>query len=193
MNILDTLSLIEKNSLKIVQLKKDETIFSEGEKCEYIGIVLLGELVISSFSYIGKEIIFNIIKKDEMFGNNLIFSLNPIYRGNVTASKDSKIALINKLDLIKLLRNNEKFLLEFLALEAEFGKSLNSRIKLLALDNAEERLIYYLTINNKIIKYDSITSLASSLNLSRETLSRLISRLVKNRIIEKGKHYIKLL
>ena len=193
MNILDTLSLIEKNSLKIVQLKKDETIFSEGEKCEYIGIVLLGELVISSFSYIGKEIIFNIIKKDEMFGNNLIFSLNPIYRGNVTASKDSKIALINKLDLIKLLRNNEKFLLEFLALEAEFGKSLNSRIKLLALDSAEERLIYYLTINNKIIKYDSITSLASSLNLSRETLSRLISRLVKNRIIEKGKHYIKLL
>jgi len=51
--------------------------------------------------------------------------------------------------------------------------------------------MYYLRKNNNVIKYDSITSLANNLYLTRETTSRLISKLVKDKVITKSIDTIK--
>ena len=58
-------------------------------------------------------------------------------------------------------------------------------IKLLAIDSAKERLLFYLHVNKNIIEYDSITSLARKLFMQRETLSRLLSQLEKENIIKR--------
>ena len=147
-NLLSKLTNEELKMIKIVSLLKEQILFFEGDACECIGIVLEGEIEIISYSYGGKEIIFNHLYPDMVFGNNLIFSSQPVYKGSIIAKKSSKVALIYRNSLISLLKNNNDFLLNYLQYQSDIGKDLNGKIKLLSLDNAEERFFYYIHSQN---------------------------------------------
>jgi len=184
MKLLDCLSDKEKNLGRVVSFKKGNILFHENDKCEYIGIVIKGEIQISSYSLSGQEIIYNTIKKDEMFGNNLLFSESPFYRGNVMGKEDGDLILFPKSNLLTILKNNDEFLTIYLQVCADFSKSLNAQIKLLSLSSAEERLIFFLE-NHSPYHYKSVAGFAKTLYLSRETLSRLISKMIKEGKIKK--------
>ena len=192
MNILDTLKPSQIKLLNIKNLKKGNVLFYENDKCESIGIVVSGQVSIVSYLADGKEIIYNTLKENEIFGNNLIFSTDPYYKGNIIVDIDSKIAIIKKDDLLKLLESNQSFLEEYLKVQSNFTKSLNNRIKLLSIDSAEERFYFYMHEHKNVIKYVSISDLAKQLYLKRETLSRLISKLEKQKKINKKDKYITL-
>ena len=173
--------LLTKEDIKLSRLfkyKKEQILFNEDDECLYVGIVIKGEIKIASFTLSGQEIVYNIIKEGQMFGNNLIFSDYPHFRGTVIASSDGEIILFNKENLLKILQSNLSFLEAYLSLQAEFSKRLNNTIKLLSLSSAEERLLYYLKQNNPL-KIKSISSLSEFLYLSREATSRLVSKMVK--------------
>ena len=125
--------------------------------------------------------------------NNLIFSSYPYFRGDIIATKDSEIVLISKDNLIKLLTTNNDFLIEYMRIQSNFGKELNARIKLLSINNIQDRFLYYLHLNKDVISYNTITDLAKQLNIERETLSRLISKLIKNNIIIRDNKTIKVI
>ena len=188
--IFDLLNEEEKKKCRKITLKKDEVLFYEGDSCHEVGIVLTGVIAISSYSYQGIEMIYNTILPYHLFGNNLIFSSSSIYKGNVISKTTSTIVLINKEILISLLQNNQSFLLEYLKEQSDFGKTLNNKIKILSFYHARDRFLYYLSSHDNHIKYISISSLASELALSREALWRLISELIKDKIITKKKNEI---
>ena len=192
-NLFDTLTKKEKEMIRITSYKKDTIIFHEDDICDVICVILEGSIDILSYSFSGKEIVYNNLKKGDVFGNNLIFSDKPTFRGNVITKEKSRLAIIHKNTLIKLLKENELFLIEYLRIQSNFGKSLNARIKLLGLDNAEDRFMYYMYLNKGSIAFKNITSLSQILGLARETLSRLISRLIKEKKIERNKKTISLL
>ena len=189
-NLIETLTEQEKRAIKYVELAKDQILFFEGDLCECIGIVIQGELNIISYAYNGNEIVFNHLLPYMMFGNNLLFSSEPYYKGSVIAKKTAKIALIYKKDVIYLLKNNQNFLIDFLHYQSDFSKELNNKIKLLSMDSAEERFMFFLQSNGGKINFQSITDLAGKLSLQRETLSRLISKLIKRNIIYKKNNTI---
>lgn len=183
MNILSLLKDSQLKKIKIIDVFKNNILFHENDKCECICIVLKGEIKIVSYSFSGREIIYSTLKENEIFGNNLIFSSSPFYKGSVIAKVNSKIAIIDKITLVDLLMNNKEFLLSYLSIIGNLTKNLNDKNKLLSFDKAKDRLLYYLYKNNNHINYESITDLASKLNLKRETLSRTITALVKENII----------
>ena len=193
MNILNLLTNKQYKQLIIKEYKQDDILFKENEKCESIGILLEGRLSIQSYLDDGSIVIYNTIDKDDMFGNNLIYSSSPYYKGFVICQSDAKVAYINKAQLTNLLKSNDEFLLNYLNINSNFSKKLNDRIKLLSISNAKDRLMYYFHINNNEITYTSITALANELYLQRETLSRLINKLIKENIIIKNKNKIELL
>ena len=190
-NLLNSLNSEQLKQVKIVTLQKEQILFNEGELCESVGVVLEGEIEIVSFSYTGNPLVFNRLTQGMVFGNNLLFSTNPHYKGSVIAKKPAKIGLIYKNSLVSLLKNNDEFMLLYLQLQSDTAKELNNKIKLLSLLGAEERFLYYLRSRGGIIEYQSVTSLANELSLQRETLSRLLTRLVNNKKIVKTKRYIK--
>lgn len=189
-SILSLLNKQEQSLLEIKHFKKGTTIFNEGERCENISIIVKGNIDIISYSFSGKEIVFNSLIKNQIFGNNLLFSSDPSYKGNVISKSDSTIVFISKDNLLKLFQTNQKFLIEYMRIQSDFGKSLNNRIKLLSYDSALERLEYYLFINNNVISFKSVSSLATILNLKRETLSRLLSKLEKENVIKRSLNQI---
>ena len=188
MNIIDYLAPAQKKKLKYIKPSKGTTLFLENDKCSSIGIVINGQVSIVSYLNDGKEIIYNVLKENEIFGNNLIFSSDPYYKGNIITNEDSLIAMVSKKLLCEILSNNNKFMIEYLRISSDFAKKLNNNIKLLSIDNVEERFLFYLHEHQNKIEYSSISSLASLIYVERETLSRLISKLLKqNKIIKKDK------
>lgn len=189
-NILSYLSKEQRQLIKVVHYKKNEVVYKEGEHCDSIAIIIDGTIQIVSYSFSGKEVIFNTLKKNQIFGNNLLFSSDPTYKGDVISTSKSTLVIIKKNDLITLLSSNQEFLKEYLKIQSDFGKYLNSQIKLFSIDSALERFEYYLFSNKGEIEFKTITSLANQLNLKRETLSRLISKLEKENVIQRSPHKI---
>ena len=179
-------TLLSNKELKKVinkSLKTNDIIFRENDICHYVGIVTNGELTIRSINSDGKEIIYAKIKKGQCFGNNLIFSDEKKYKGDVIATKNSEVILLDEKLMLEVLKNNSAFLIAYLNEQANVIKELNSRIKLLSMDYAYERFMFYLKEHNNKIEYTSITSLSKELNIQRETLSRLVSKLKRDKQI----------
>ena len=191
--LLNVLSKKEHQLVKGYQIAKNNTLFHEGDVCENIGIIVSGKIDIVSYSFEGKEQIINSLKAGEIFGNNLLFSSEPIYRGDVVAKEKSVVAFINKENLIYLLQNNQNFLNLYLKAQSDKAKLLTARIQLLSFTNAEERLFYYASKNDGVITFKNVTTLAVTIGVQRETLSRLLTSLIKRHLIKKEKGKITVL
>lgn len=169
-----------------------ETIFFENDICISVGIVKSGEISIKSYFANGKEVTYNVLEEGQMFGNNLVFSSTPRYRGDVISQKQSEIWFISREKLLKLLKQDDELLVLYLTQQSDFSKNLNFKIKLLTISGAEDRLTYYLTFNKGKISYKSITKLANELYLTRESLSRTITKMVKEKKLTQASKTLKL-
>ena len=187
-NIFHILEEDEIGLWKKKDLPKEGILFKEGEECAEVGFVSEGQMVISSYSYGGKEIVYSLIGPGAMFGNNLLYADDKRYKGNVVAKKKTTLYLIHKTSLMKLLAKNPRFLEFFLSTASNKVKDLNARVRLLSFQVLEERLMFLIHENKGVLPFSSITSLASELGAERETLSRLVSRLSREGTIRKEKH-----
>ena len=176
-NLLELLTQEERKLINSSTYEKDQIIFHEDSLCENLGIIVTGSASIISYSFEGQNILFRTLQKHDTFGENLIFSKNPFYKGNVIATSKVKIAFISKNNLIKFLQENKNFLIEFLNLTSEFAKELNSKIKILSFTNAEERFYYFMHEHKNVYAMKNITSFSNELGITRETLSRLLTKL----------------
>ena len=191
--LLNVLSKEEHKLIKGYQVAKNNIIYHEGDVCENVGIIISGKIDIVSYSFEGKDLLINSLKAGDIFGNNLLFSSEPIYRGDVIAKEKCVIAFINRNNLVYLLQNNKEFLSLYLKAQSDKAKALTARIQLLSLVNAEERLFYYANKNDNVIVFKNVTALAATIGVQRETLSRLLTSLVKRHLIKKEKGKITIL
>ena len=188
--------LIKNKEIKTTKIMSGGVLFNEGESCDYLGYLLKGKLNISTLSNDEKEEIISTINEGDFFGQYLIFNENhSYYLGDVIALKNSEIALLNKYELNKLLMSNKEFLDAYLGVISEEAFKIKQQVKMLSHKNNYDRVLYYLTNNNTngIIDIKSITNLAKIVNLPRENVSRIISRLVKENIIKKDGSLITIL
>lgn len=182
MNILNLLNQKEKEKISYLNLKQNQILFHEGEECKSIFIIIEGQITILNYSLNGNEEIISILNKNDVFANALIFSNNNYYLGEIIATKPTKLAIINKNELISLLQNNKSFLECYINLIAEKTIKFTIKTKLLSHKNIRSRIIYYLEINNYSIK-KNISFLAKELVLPRPSVSREISKMINEDII----------
>ncbi|MCQ2772354.1 MAG: Crp/Fnr family transcriptional regulator [Bacilli bacterium] len=171
--------LLESYKDKIRSYKKGMYIAREGERCSFIGIVIEGYIKISSISSNGDEIFYKHLYSEDMFGNNLLFSSNPVYKGDVVTMEDTRVFLFDKETFLNLLTTDKEFLESFLFYQSEDAKRLNQTVKLLSMDKAEDRLFYLLRHNRNGLKFKNMSTLALQLGLTRESTSRLVHRLLR--------------
>ena len=181
MKKLSIINSIKKNLTNKKNYLKNEIIFNENDSCDSLGIILEGNVIISSFTYDGKEIVFNKLSKNDMFGQSLLFSSSPKYKGSIISLNNSSIGYINKKDLIELLKNEEN-LLSYLSLLSDSVLLSKEKSRTLSFENVKDRLLYHLSIYNQI-EYKTITSLAKELCVTREALSRTLKKLSTSKII----------
>ena len=188
-------NLIKNKKLILKKYSPGGIIFNEGDTCENLGYIYKGKVNISTLSINDKEEIISSISNGDFFGQFLIFnSINNKYLGDIIAQKNTEIALLNKNLLNELLMNDKSFLNAYLSFISEESYKVKQQVKMLSHKNNYDRVLYYLNNNNTngIIDIKSITNLARIVNLPRENVSRIISRLVKENIIKKNGNVIAL-
>lgn len=172
-------------------------IFHEGEECQNLGIILTGQVVISTLTTLDKEYIINILNINDIFGDTLLFNPETIYLGDGITSKESTILYISK-DLLLRMFKDQNFLLNYLSIISKKSLDLRNRLKLLSHKCIEDRILYYLHneskhLNTKKIPIKSKEKLAKILNIPRPSLSRELINLKEKGIIEYDRYTVTLL
>ena len=194
MNELINKLLQYKHLIKYVDYNSNAIVFNEGDICREIGIVIKGEISISTITYAEKEETINIIKEGELFGDFLVFSPNPVYLGIGITNKKTTIAFIKRESILNIFIENKDILCAYLSYTTLKAIQLKLQTKLLSHKNIEDRIIYYFTITKENPVYiSSITDFSKKLALPRPSVSRSLKVMEEKNIIKREKHFFYLL
>jgi len=198
------LSGVHLEGLASIALKKrfhkDEAIFFEGSKSTGFYIVISGRVKIYKLSSEGKEQILHFFGTGEPFGEVPAFTGDPFPAG-AEAIEDTAVIFLPKDAFVRLITKDPSLALNMLAILSRRLQRFTSVIESLSLKEVPGRLAAYLLYSseNENGAYEfsldiSKGQLASLLGTIPETLSRILTRMVKQGLIDSdGKRFIRIL
>ncbi len=183
--------------------EKDEYIFLEGDEINYVGIVLSGQIWMIKDDYWGNRAIIARLTRGELFGESFASSSKGVIMESVIAAERSKVLFIDYKKIVTpcasacgyhsiLIRN-------MLKLIANKSILLTEKMDFITKRTTREKLTAYLSAvakeqgSNKItIPFDR-QGLADFLSVDRSALSRELSRMRDEGIINYKKNKFTLL
>ncbi|HNZ50151.1 MAG TPA: Crp/Fnr family transcriptional regulator [Bacilli bacterium] len=165
------------------------TVFSEGEPCSTLGLVLKGGLDVITDTGLDSPFLITHLKKDDCFGEYLLFSDCLFYLGSFITVAETTIAFITKEKLLMLLSSNPLLLEAFLKKIGNNHLFLQNRLKALSQKTLKNRLLFYLNFvanrtKQSVISIKSKERLAQYLNMPRPSLSRELQKLKHDGFID---------
>ena len=167
--------------------KKNEVIIQENSVANCLYIVFTGSVKLFKSSVDGKEHILRIMQQHEIIGEVPMFE-GGTYPASCMALTDSELLSISRINFLKLIKANPKIALGMLALQAKRLREFTLKIEKLTLSKTEQRLadfcikkIAVSSSNQDIVELQGMTiqDLANYLGVTRENISRIISKWIK--------------
>ena len=193
--IIETFSVI---SFYEKEYKKNDLILNENIKLEYFGIITEGKIALSNFDYFGNRNILNVFEKGVTFAEALV-ALEINIPHEVISLTNSSILWIEYKSLSKS-NQYSKILNNLLNTIATKNLILNKKLQILSKRTTREKILEYLSNQKKILSLDNKieinlnrNEMAAYLALDRSNLSRELSKLKKEGIIDFKKNKFKLL
>ena len=183
--------------------EKNNFIFEIGKPINKIGIILSGEINIIKEDFWGNRNILNKFKSGEIFGE--VFALAKVSPNNilVETSQNSKILFLDLTNFSIDNENNSNEILKFLSNIFKISLKKNilftEKLEHITKKTIREKIISYLSTealknrsNSFFIKFDR-QELADYLFVERSALSRELSSMKKDGLIEYNKNYFTLI
>lgn len=170
-------------------LKKNETLFFEGDPAEGFYLLLKGKVRIFKSSMEGKEYTLHLIHPGQIFAEAAIFG-SRIYPANCCALEDSLLGFFPKDRFMKLLEGSPRISLKMIGGLAAFVREFNQMVEELSLREVSARLASYLLREQERQQGSALTldisksELARRLGTVSETLSRNLKKLRGSGCIE---------
>ena len=180
--------------------KNKSTVFNIGDEINYIGILLSGQVELAIDDAFGNKTILSKLSAPALFAESvLIRGIKEIPLSVVTTTDSQIIFFDYKTFSAKNLSCREKVkdnLIDILA-----GKNLfmRDKLNLFSLQSTRAKILYFLSNesrknHSKYFTIDfNITELAQYLNLNRSSLSRELSKLKKEGLIDYDKKTFRIL
>lgn len=191
-------TFLEDGNSRVKSFSKGEVIRLIGQTTKFVGIVLAGRVYIENSDEKGNDVIFSYIDEGSQFGGSYAITGRPSMV-NVICGMDSEILFID----LKRLRQNSG-LSEIDAqvkgnlLLALAGKNLDlsRKIRTVSLKTIREKLSCYLKDESTLANSDEFDlalnrqNLANYLNCDRCQLSKEMSKMKKQGLIEYDKNHV---
>lgn len=191
----EKIKFLKSLDVDILVLKKGNQISSILKSNNFVGFVLSGNVEIIKEDYNGNKSLIESLEIDDVLGTIMSSLTNKEYI--VEAKEDSKIIIIDYTHIINYQNNNNtynQFLKNLLNITNEKMKDNNNHINVLTKKSIRNKLLEYFEIisakNNSRNVYlpFSFTDLAAYLSVDRSAMSRELSYLKDEGLIEvKGK------
>lgn len=172
------------------EVKRNQPIFSEGEQATGLYIVVSGSVKIYKLSFDGKEQILHILGAGEPFAEVAVFA-GTTYPANSITMEKSRLFYIPRQAFLELIGRYPSVALSMLATLSLRLRQFAGMIESLSLKEVPGRLATHLLLLSDQNKGDATieltiakTQLAAYLGTIPETLSRILSKLVKAGYIE---------
>ena len=168
---------------------KRELIFQEGEAASGFFVVAKGKVKIYKLALNGDEHILHIINEGGSFAEAVVFGSLKQYPAFAEALEKTEILFIPKNDFLSAMKSDFTLTKAVMVSLAEKLKYFNTLVEELSLKEADARIAKYLMDASFKKNSDSFVldikkiELAKKLGIAPETLSRILKRFKKQRII----------
>ena len=196
MNYVDIDNFLKVSNFTFKKYLKGNLVVLEDSKCEELGILRKGLLEVQSLYSSGKSLTLNRLKPAEIFGEIILFSKSNKFPSTIKAIEDSEIMFIKKANLMNCLSNCHRFMENFLTLLSDRLFMLNKKIKMLTMENIRQKIVDFLREEYKKQRSPNIKvplsrlEMAEHMGIQRPSLSRELSKMREEGIIEFDKEYI---
>jgi CRP-like cAMP-binding protein len=169
--------------------KRGQIIFSEGDERIGLYVLIAGKVKVYKLSPEGKEQILHLFEPGEPFGEASVFAGQP-FPAHAEALEKSRIFFFPRGAFIELIKGDPSLALNMLAILSRRLRKFTALIEDLSLKEVPGRLAAYLLYvseqqdNSEDVKLDiAKNQLASLLGTIPETLSRILTRMVRQGLI----------
>ncbi|MBF4692743.1 Crp/Fnr family transcriptional regulator [Fusibacter ferrireducens] len=183
--------------------QKNQPIASIGDPFLGLGIILEGEVIVAKENIAGNRMIITVLKKGDMFGEMMSFSMHTTWIAAVTAQTQSQIIFISPEKVIsqceKMCSGHKKLIENILAIMAKKALLLNRKVEYLTIKTLRGKLCAYLLETQKRTQ-DVFFELpmnrdemADFFNVARPSISRELSKMREDGWIDFHKSTFKIL
>jgi CRP-like cAMP-binding protein len=179
--------------------KKEVIIKEEGDRVKDLAIILHGSVTVSKTLPSGKKTVISVLTSGASFGEAILFSSEHSYPATVTSAGDSAVLYISKESLMQMLLASPDLMGSYLSLLSNRILLLNRKIEELSYKTNAEKTAGFLLreyIKTKNLMFSipySRNQLSDILGIPRPSLSRTLSRLKEEGIIDYHKNTFKIL
>ena len=182
------------NTIQHVKVEAGKHFISEGDKSDFIYVIHKGSVKLTRYDNFGKENIIDLLNEIDTIGEESFFE-KEFFEYNAIAITDIEMCKISKDELNRLLKKDSLFSFQIVQHLSNKIKKTNEMINILMENDTLNRLIFF------ILEYSDddyirlgIDDIAAAINIRRETVSRKLSILQKDNLIERiGRNKIKII
>ncbi|MDT0685143.1 response regulator [Autumnicola psychrophila] len=193
----DLRSLISENEL--LEYRKGENIYEPGKQSSYFYLVKRGVVKAHRIDSQGKELITELYKDDDFFGNISLNNASP-YQDFATAMEETQLYAVSKEELHKILANNGRVTLELVEILSNSLSGLKEQLMGMAYGSVRKKTANTILLFAERIKKHPLKSirisradLAGVAGMAPESLIRTLSDFKKEGLIEIEGRNIKLI
>jgi len=158
-------------SRKIVEFRRGEVIFTQGDSCEHVFYIQKGGVKLSVLSQTGREAVVAMLGAGEFFGEGCLAGQS-VRMGSATANIGSTVLLVDKDEMVNLLHKqhslSDRFIAHMLARNIRVEEDLIDQL----FNSSEKRLARTLLLLARYGKHDKPVRAVPA--VSQETLAEMV-------------------
>ncbi|MBN1950452.1 MAG: Crp/Fnr family transcriptional regulator [Bacteroidales bacterium] len=184
---------------QVRKYSKNDLIAQSGDDYHSLYFIVEGNVVGEIIDFEGKVLRIEELHAPDTIASAFLFGDHTQLPVNVTALSDTKILILPRQDLLRLFRENERILRNFLDMVCNRTQNLTRKIKMLSLGSIRSKFALHLlnqlgkSSDDTIILKNSQSELAEIFGVARPSLARVIREMNEEGLIRSSGKTIKVL
>lgn len=167
--------------------RKGDYVAYQGDRVSHLLLLTKGKVKTEIVSSSGFSLPMEEISAPSPLAAAFLFADNNRFPVDVIAMEECEVIHIKKVDVEKQMAICPGFLRGFMAFNANIIQQISERLKIFAQKGIKSKLVYYIMARESDGSFElgrNISALAEYFNVERPSLSRAISEMVKDGLIE---------
>lgn len=181
--------LLKKVNFRVKRYRKGEVIALRGDPCNNLLIIKRGSVKGEMLDFSGKTLKIEDIEAPRAIASAFLFGQNNKFPVDVIGSEEGELLILPKASVIHLFKESQVFLKNYLDSISNRAQFLSTRLYFLSFKTIKGKLAQYILSLSKpgdreLLLPKTQQEMAEFFGVTRPALARVMSELVKDRIVQ---------